>query len=192
MENRLLRQPVFFWLPLRGAGSRSETERCCRSASWGGLQKTATSRGRLGDPPLQVRWNIAVHPVGARIARPMQPRGRPMAAPTGAVEHYAAPRRGRCPHRPVPRSGLAADGRLRDPPLQGAVQICRGRCPHRPDRAAAKTAPSASTKLSTVSTELSTAFVEKSREIPCNGSTVCDIIYIELFCLFPAIAMETP
>ena len=165
MENRLLRQPVFFvgaafaspWCP-RGGGMRSIPE---------GIR---TCEGRRHTTPQ------------SRCASQLPFTGEP----------FGAVCRGRCPHRPVPRSGLAADGRLRDPPLQGAVQICRGRCPHRPDREAAKTAPSACTKLSTVSTELSTAFVEKSCEIPCNGSTVCDIIYIELFCLFPAIAMETP
>ena len=38
--------------------------------------------------------------------------GRPMAAPTGVV------RRGRCPHRPVPRSGLRPTGGCGHPPLQ--------------------------------------------------------------------------
>ena len=160
MENRLLRQPVFFvgvdlLIDPRAAGSRPyrvvHHRRWCRGALYmrpGRRLRNDGCHGRIFNPPLQ-----------------------------GAVQIC----RGRCPHRP-------ADGRW--PPLQGAVEHCGAPC--RGAHCASDAAPASSTKLSTVSTELSTAFVEKSREIPCNGSTVCDIIYIELFCLFPAIAMETP
>ena len=80
------------------------------------------------------------HLVGARIARPTQPSGRPMAAPTGCATILRCTRRGRCPHRPV--RAAAWHGRRHEgmPPYEcGAILRCtrRGRCPHRPVRAAA-------------------------------------------------------
>ena len=80
------------------------------------------------------------HPVGARIARPTQPSGRPMAAPTGCDTILRCTRRGRCPHRPVRAAAWRPTGGSGSRPYRrGTILRCtrRGRCPHRPVRAAA-------------------------------------------------------
>ena len=53
--------------------------------------REAANDGRLRDPPLRVRWNVAVHLVGARIARPRRASGQ---RPPGGCGH--PPLRVRC------------------------------------------------------------------------------------------------
>ena len=87
---------------LKAVGRLGDPPLRARRTLWGSMSSSTrprsglTADGRLGDPPLQMRWNFvgvdvlidpsAKRPDGRRAAR--------RSAPTGAVEHCGAPRRG--------------------------------------------------------------------------------------------------